>query len=71
MAVWGWARMISRFIGDSYASLPNVKRHLCAINARPAGQRAEAMKERFSFKQEIDDEAKRALFPQNARLKAA
>jgi GST-like protein len=72
MAVWGWARMIPRFLGDGgFAGLPNVKRHLDAINARPAGQRAEALKERFTFKQEMDEEAKRAMFPQNARLAKA
>ena len=37
------------------------------INARPAAQRAEALKERFTFKQEIDDEAKRALVPAERR----
>jgi GST-like protein len=69
MAVWGWARMIPRFLGnEGFASLPHVKRHLEAINARPAAQRAEALKERFSFKQEMDDAARKALFPQNARL---
>jgi GST-like protein len=71
MAVWGWARMIPRFLGaDAYAGLPNVKRHLDAINARPAAQRAEALKERFAFKQEFDEDARKALFPQNARLAA-
>ena len=69
MAVWGWARMIPRFLGpEGLAGLPNVKRHLDAINARPAAQRAEALKERFAFKQEVDDETRKALFPQNARL---
>jgi GST-like protein len=72
MAVWGWARMIPRYLGaDGFARLPNVKRHLDAINARPAAQRAEALKERFSFKQEMDEEARKALFPQNARLASA
>lgn len=71
MAVWGWARMIPRFLGaEGLASLPNVKRHLDAINARPAAQRAEALKERFTFKQEMDDEARKVMFPQNARLVA-
>ncbi len=71
MAVWGWARMIPRVMGEAgLAAMPNVKRHLEAINARPAAQRAEALKERFAFKQEMDDEAKKALFPQNARLAA-
>jgi glutathione S-transferase len=32
-------------------------------------ERAEALRERFTFEQEID-EAKRAMFPQNARLGA-
>ena len=71
MAVWGWARMIPRFLGDGgFALLPNVKRHLDAINARPAAQRAEALKERFTFKQEMDEDSRRQLFPQNVRLAA-
>ncbi|MDB5856674.1 MAG: glutathione S-transferase, N-terminal domain protein [Ramlibacter sp.] len=71
MAVWGWARVIPRAMGDdAWKSLPNVKRHLDAISARPAAQRAEALKERFTFKQELDDQARQALFPQNARLAA-
>src|SRR5688572_27660383 len=58
MSVWGWARMIPRAMGtEAWAMLPNVKRHLDAINARPAAQRAEAIKDRFAFKQEFDDEA--------------
>jgi len=69
MAVWGWSRLVPRFLGDAgFASLPNVKRHLDAINARPAAQRAEALKERFTFKTEMDDDAKKQMFPQNARL---
>ena len=69
MAVWGWARMIPRAMGEgAWAALPNVKRHLDAINARPAAQRAEALKDRFSFKQEMDEDARQAMFPQNARL---
>lgn len=69
MAVWGWARMIPRFLGpEGFAGLPHVKRHLDAISARPAAQKAEALKDRFSFKQEVDEDARKALFPQNARL---
>lgn len=72
MAVWGWARMIPRYLGaGGFAALPNVKRHLDSINARPAAQRSEALKERFAFKQEVDEAARQALFPQNARLAAA
>ena len=71
MAVWGWSRMIARVMGDdAWTIVPHVKRHLDAINTHPAAQRAEALKERFSFKQEMDDEARKVLFPQNARLVA-
>ncbi|MCB2028006.1 MAG: glutathione S-transferase family protein, partial [Rhodoferax sp.] len=38
------------------------------INARPAAQRAEALKTRHTFKTEVDEEALRSLFPQNERL---
>jgi hypothetical protein len=33
--------------------------------------RAEALKDRFEFKAVYDDETRRHLFPQNARLAAA
>ncbi|MEO8924952.1 MAG: glutathione S-transferase N-terminal domain-containing protein [Caldimonas sp.] len=71
MAVWGWARAIPFALGaDAWEKLPHVKRFLDEINARPAAQRAEALKTRFAFKTEMDDEAKAAMFPQNARLAA-
>jgi GSH-dependent disulfide-bond oxidoreductase len=71
MAVWGWARAVPFILGaDAWAKLPNVKRLLDEINARPAAQRAEALKTRFSFKAEMDDDARKAMFPQNERLKA-
>ena len=70
MAVWGWARAIPFALGDqAFAQLPNLKRLLDAVNARPAAQRAAALKDRHSFKTEMDDEARRAMFPQNERLK--
>ncbi len=72
MAVWGWARLLGFVLAaDAYARLPNVKRFLDEINLRPAAQRAEALKARHAFKAEMDDEAKRAMFPQNARLQKA
>ena len=70
MAVWGWARAIPFALGDqAFAQLPNLKRLLDTVNARPAAQRAAALKDRHSFKTEMDDEARRAMFPQNERLK--
>ena len=69
MAVWGWARMVPRVLGEGgWDKLPNVKRLLDEINARPAAQRAEALAKRHAFKADFDDEARRAMFPQNARL---
>jgi GSH-dependent disulfide-bond oxidoreductase len=69
MAVWGWARAVPFILGaDAWAKLPNVKRLLDEINARPAAQRAEALKAKYSFKAEMDDEARKNMFPQNARL---
>jgi GSH-dependent disulfide-bond oxidoreductase len=69
MAIWGWARVVPFVLGaDAWDKLPNVKRLLDEINARPAAVRAEAIKTRFSFKTEMDDEARNAMFPQNARL---
>ncbi len=72
MAVWGWSRVIPRLLGDNgWANLPNVKRHLDAINSHPAAQRADALKDRFAFKQDMDEESRKAMFPQNARLAAS
>jgi GST-like protein len=72
MAVWGWARAVPFALGDkAWEELPHVKRLLDAVNARPAAQRAAAIKDRYAFKTEMDDEARRAMFPQNERLKAA
>jgi GST-like protein len=63
MAVWGWARAIPVLMGeDAWASLPNVKRLMDEINARPAAERASAIKDRHAFKAEFDDEARRHMF---------
>lgn len=70
MAVWGWARAVPFALGaEAWDRLPNVKRLFDTINARPAAQRAAALKDRHAFKAEMDDEARRAMFPQNERLK--
>lgn len=71
MAVWGWARVVPFVLGpEAWEKLPNVKRLLDEINTRPAAQRAEALKARHAFKAEMDDEARKAMFPQNARIGA-
>lgn len=69
MAVWGWARAVPFILGDTaWEALPNVRRLLDSINARPAAQRAEALKDTVTFKAEMDAEALKAMFPQNERL---
>jgi GST-like protein len=64
MALWGWARLVPFVLGDDAAlgKLPNLKRLLDTIDARPAAQRALALKDRHTFKAEFDDEARRNMF---------
>ncbi len=67
MAVWAWAKSLPIPLGeDVYEKLPNVKRLADAIDARPAAQRALALKERYEFKTVMDEESWRAMFPQVA-----
>jgi GSH-dependent disulfide-bond oxidoreductase len=71
MALWGWARMVPFILGDeAWANFPNLKRHLDEIGARPAAARVMALRERSTFKAEMDAEAYRHMFPQNLRLTA-
>ena len=64
MAVWGWSRLIPNVIGqEAAAKLPNLQRHLAEISARPAAVRALALKEKYSFKTEMDEEARLSMFP--------
>ncbi|HLG82289.1 MAG TPA: glutathione S-transferase N-terminal domain-containing protein [Bradyrhizobium sp.] len=63
MALWGWARMASFVLGeDGAAKYPNVKRLVDEITARPAASRAIALKDKFTFKTEMDDEARNLMF---------
>ena len=72
MAFWGWARLIPYVLGTgdaTWATYPNIKRLLDEINARPAVARADALKTKHAFKTDMDDDARRNMFPQNERLK--
>jgi GST-like protein len=63
MDMWGWARMVPFILGDdAWAKLPNVKRLVDEINARPAAARANGLKDKFKFKTEMDDEARANMF---------
>jgi GST-like protein len=71
MSVWGWARAIPFIFGtEGWNKLSNVKRLFDEISARPAAERAAALATRHAYKAEMDDEAKRYMFPQNQRLSA-
>ena len=68
MAVWGWARALPFALGENaWEQLPHVKRLFDTISARPAALRAAALKDRHAFKTELDDKARRAMFPHNER----
>jgi GST-like protein len=66
MALWGWARMVPMVLGEAaWAKFPNLKRLVDEISARPAAQRAVALKDKHhhQFKTDMDDLARRSLFP--------
>src|SRR3954467_7497923 len=71
MALWGWARLVPNILGEQAAKFGNVKRLVDEISARPAAQKALALKDRYTFKTEMDEEAKRAMFPGNYRAQAS
>ncbi len=63
MDIWGWARMVPFILGDeAWAKLPNLKRLFDEISARPTAARALVLKDRFTFKAEMDEEARRHMF---------
>jgi len=68
MALWGWARLVPVVLGpDAMATMPNVKRLVDEVSARPAAVRALALKDKHSFKSEMDEAARLAMFPHLAK----
>ncbi|CAN1568618.1 Gst Glutathione S-transferase [Rhabdaerophilaceae bacterium] len=68
MDIWGWARMIPFILGEeAWGKLPNLKRLFDEIDARPAAAVAKGLKDRHTFKTEMDDEARRIMFMHLAR----
>ena len=66
MALWGWAASAGYVFGaDGLTAYPNVERFMAEMAARPAVQRALEMKSAHVFKGELDDRARKAMFPQN------
>ena len=63
MDLWGWARMLPFILGDdAFQRFPSIKRLVDEISARPAAVKALALKDKFTFKAEMDDEARRNMF---------
>jgi len=63
MSFWGWARMAPFVLGDdAFTKYPNVKRLLDEVSARPAAGKALALKDKFVFKAEMDEEARHIMF---------
>ncbi len=65
IAAWGWMRAGDRVLDGGLAAYPNAKRLFDEISARDAAKRAAALPERFTFKQDMDEVALRAMFPSN------
>lgn len=67
MSAWGWIDRAGVVLGgdDPLEPYPNLKRWFNAINSRPAVARARAIGTEHAFKQDMDDAAKRAMFPSN------
>lgn len=66
MALWGWGKSAGYIFGQKgLQDYPNVQRLLDEISARPAANRAQSLKDKLVLKTEFDEEARRAMFPQN------
>jgi GST-like protein len=72
MDVWGWSRLVPFILGErAWDDFLNLKRLFDEISARPAAARAIALKDRFAFKAEMDDEARKHMFRHLATANAA
>jgi GST-like protein len=68
ISAWGWLDRAPRVLpGDAQplAAFPNLERWFRAIDARPAVARARSVGKDHTFKKEVDEETRRALFPSN------
>jgi GSH-dependent disulfide-bond oxidoreductase len=63
MNVWGWARLLHATLGEeAWPKFPNLKRLVDEVSARPAAARAVALKDKHTWKAEMDDAARAAMF---------
>ena len=55
--------MVPFILGDdAFAAMPNLKRLVDEVSARPAAAKAIALKDKFTFKPQMDDEARAIMF---------
>jgi GST-like protein len=68
MALWGWAASAGYIFGaEGLTAYPNLLRFMDDMAARPAVQRALEMKAAHTFKTALDEQARKAMFPQNEK----
>ena len=66
IAAWGWIDRANFVLGDGrLGEFPNISKWFAGIDARPAVARARAISKDLTFKREMDEEARRNLFPTN------
>ena len=62
MGVWGWTRLVPTLFPGALDKYANVKRLTDEISARPAAAKAVALRDKFKWKAEMDDEARSNMF---------
>jgi GSH-dependent disulfide-bond oxidoreductase len=71
ISAWGWVDKAAFVLGaEGLENYPNLKRWFASINARPAVERARNIGKDIEFKTDFDEQAARALYPQNFAKKA-
>lgn len=66
ISAWGWIDKANVVLGEAaLSSYPNIKRWFESVDARPAVERARNIAKDLVFKSDFDDQAARALYPQN------
>lgn len=66
ISAWGWIDRVIPVLGENeLEKFPHLQRWFQLIDARPAVTKARELASKHSFKANMDEEAKRALFPQN------
>lgn len=66
MALWGWAASAGYVFGErGLEDYPNIARFMTQMAERPAVQGALLLKQEHTFKHTLDEETRKALFPQN------